>query len=189
MTLFEYIAVANSVILSLAVVRLLDVLPSAFDPTRRYWTHCAFVVMVLWACAQYWWVGWSFASVESWTYFKFLLYLIPPALLYSLAKTLGSPHPDGKESFVDHFQASRRRFFALMTMYMSVLVLSSWVIGGVPLTHPIRALQLTNVVAASSGFFVSSRRYHALLAGYFLLILVVLTFRVFSEPAPLAVAR
>lgn len=186
MTLFEYIAVANSIILSLAVVRLLDALPPAFDPARRHWTHAAFVAMAIWSCAQYWWVSWSFASVEAWTYPKFLLYLTPPALLYSIAKTLASPDPNAVASFGDHFQRIRRRFFAQLATYMIVVMLGSSIISGVPLDHPVRVAQAAALVAAASGALVSSPRYHALLAGLFLLTLTVLTFQLFAGPAPLA---
>ena len=175
MTLFEYIAVANSIILSFAVVRLLDALPPAFDPTRRYRVHCAFVVVAIWACAQYWWIGWALASVESWTYAKFLLYLIPPAVLYSLARALGSPDPSSVESFFDHFQQIHRRFFALLATYMLVIILVGWLIGGLPLLHPSRILDPVMVIAASSGALVTKPRYHAALAAFFLLAAVFLT--------------
>lgn len=188
MTLFEYIAVANSIILSFAVVRLLDALPPAFDSTRRYWTHCAFVVVAVWMCAQYWWVSWSFASVEVWTYPKFLLYLAPPALLYSVARTLGSPDPNGIDSFRVYFQQIHQRLFTLVATYMLLIALGSCVISGISLGHPIRIGQLVTFSAYASGALVTSPRYHALLAVFSLLALTILTFRIFANPAPLAMA-
>lgn len=189
MTLFEYIAVANSIILSFAVVRLLDALPPAFERARRDWTHCAFLVVAIWACAQYWWVGWSLASVASWTYPRFLLYLVPPTLLYSLARTLGAPDPNAVKSFFEHFQRVHRRLFAILAAYVLTVALGSWIIGGLPLTHPLRIIQLVALGAASSGAVVTSPRYHAMLAAFFLLLLVFLTFRSLAGPAPLAVSQ
>lgn len=189
MTLFEYIAVANSIILSFAVVRLLDTLPPAFDPTRRDFVHFAFVVVAIWACAQYWWIGWALASVESWTYAKFLLYLIPPAVLYSLARALGSPDPNSVESFFDHFQQVHRRFFGLLATYMLVIILVGWLLGGLPLLHPSRILDPVLVIAASSGALISNPRYHTVLAAFFLLAVVLLTWGTVSGPAPLAAAE
>jgi hypothetical protein len=184
-TLFEYLAVANSIVISFAVIRLLDAFPPAFDPARRYWTHCAFLVVAIWACAQYWWVSWSFASVASWTYAKFILYLVPPALLYSVARALSSADPNEVDSFLDHYQLVRRRLFTLLTAYMFFLLIGSWIIGGIPLIHPLRVVQLVGLVASLSGALVGSPRYHAVLAGGFLLGLALLTLRILSEPAPL----
>ena len=184
MTLFEYIAVANSILLSFAVVRLLDALPPAFQSGRRDWTHLAFLVVLMWACAQYWWVSWSYATVSSWTYAKFLTYLTPPALLYSLARTL-SPDPNAVQSFREYFDSTRRRFFALLAAYVVVLLFGSWIIAGVPLSHPLRVGQLVTVLAASSGVVVSNPRYHAVLAAFFLFAFGFLTLRIFAGEAPL----
>ena len=113
MTLFEHMAVANSIILSLSAVRLLDAIPSALAPERRYWTHFAFVLVTVWLCAQYWWVSWVFSRVTDWTYAKFLIYLVPPAILYSQARAIASEAPSQVESFRDHFDRVRKRFFVL----------------------------------------------------------------------------
>ena len=188
MTLYEHIAIANSIILSLAAVRLLDAIPHAFDPARRYWIHCAFIIVILWATAQYWWISWTFAHVDSWTYAKFLLYLVPPAILYSTARTLGSPNPSQVSSFRGHFTEIRTRFFALLVAYMFFIVLGSWLIVGVPLLHPIRLSQFFVIVLALSGAFFDSSRHHAVLAGFFLLALFLGTVSIYSEPAPLSPA-
>ena len=185
MTLYEHIAIANSIILSLAVVRLLDVIPHAFDPSRRYWIHCAFIVVTLWACAQYWWISWTFSHVESWTYAKFLLYLVPPAILYSIAKTLSAPDPNQVSSFREYFIETHRRFFLLFVAYMGFIVLGSWLITEVPILHPIRILHVSAILLALSGAFLDSPRHHAVLAGCFLLMLLAGTIRIYSQPAPL----
>jgi hypothetical protein len=169
--------------LSFAVVRLLDTLPPAFDPTRRYWVHFIFVVVAIWACAQYWWISWALASIEPWTYASFLLYLIPPAVLYSLARALGSPDPNSVESFFHHFQQIHRRFFALLATYMLVIILVGWLIGGLPLLHPARLFDPVLVIAALSGALITNPRYHAVLAAFFLLAAVLLTWGTVAGPA------
>ena len=185
MTLYEHIAIANSIILSLAVVRLLDAIPHAFDPSRRYLIHCAFIVVTLWAGAQYWWISWTFSHVESWTYAKFLLYLAPPAILYSVARTLSSPDPSQVSNFREYFVESYRRFFFLFAAYMGFIVLGSWQIIELPILHPSRILQVSVMLLALSGAFFDSSRHHAVLAGIFLLLLLAGTVSIFSQPAPL----
>ena len=185
MTLFEYIAVANSIILSFALLRLLDAIPHAFNRTQRFWTHCAFLVAITWACVQYWWVSWSYSTVESWTYPKFIVYLVTPALLYSLARTIASPDPSRVDSFREHFGRIRCRFFVLLSIYMITILLGSWFIAGVPFRHPLRLMQGLVVLASASGALVSNPRYIAALAAFYLLGMAATTLVVFSQPAPL----
>ena len=182
MTLFEYIAIANSIMLSFAAIRLLDTMAHAFDPSRRSWVHCGFVVLVLWGAAQYWWIAWSFSGVVSWTYPKFLIYLTGPALLYSMARVVSSPDPSQVASFGRYFQQIHKRFFGILATYMLVLSLGSWILLGLPLIHPTRLSQLLVFLAALSGILVTSAKYHGVLAGVFLLALLIGTFRIFLEP-------
>lgn len=189
MTLFEYIAVATSIILSLSVVRLLDALPYAFAAERRSWVHAGFVIVVLWAAAHYWWVSWSFAGVESWTYPKFLLFLAVPALLYSLAKTLAAPDPSVISSFSDHFQRVHRRFFLLFAAYMLALQLGSWVILDVPVFHPLRGIQLLVFLALASAAYLEKPRYHGAVLVFLLAVLLLTTVRLIAPPGPLSPPR
>ena len=43
MTLFEYLAIAFSLVLSFAAMRLVAGLPYAVQADRRYWVHLVFV--------------------------------------------------------------------------------------------------------------------------------------------------
>jgi hypothetical protein len=55
MTLFEYVTVAVSIVLSFGVVRLLDGLRAAALPECRYWVHLAWIPTKLLNHALYWW--------------------------------------------------------------------------------------------------------------------------------------
>lgn len=92
MTLFEYLAVAFSVVLSLAAVRLLSGLSVAFAPERRYWPHAMWIVFALLSSPLIWWNFWSFREV-SWNFFAFLLVLIVPAVIYLQAAALVPENP------------------------------------------------------------------------------------------------
>lgn len=168
MTIFEYIAVANSLILTLSVVRLIDALPSTFASNRRYWTHAAFVVSAILSCAHYWWASWRFARISSWSQIDFLLFLTPPAILYAVARTLSSPDPNAIASFRDHFFNVRRRFYVLSAAYQFTLGLSGWLTLGIPLAHPFRLSQLGLLLLTLSGLFAANPRYHGFLAAIFL---------------------
>jgi len=182
MTLFEYMAVANSIILSFAAVRLLDAFPSALAPERRYGTHFAFLVVTVWLCAQYWWVSWTFSQITDWTYVKFLAYLVPPALLYSQARAIASEAPSQVESFRHHFDRVRKRFFMLLAAYLLALLLGGSFISGSLPSSLTRLTPLLGIVLALSGAMVGDRRYHSFLATAFLAILFVLTLFTYSTP-------
>ncbi len=55
MTLFEYISVAFSIVLSFAAIRLLGGLSVCLGKARRYPPHAAWVVLLLFNCAFLWW--------------------------------------------------------------------------------------------------------------------------------------
>jgi hypothetical protein len=66
MTLFEYIAVAVSIVLSFGAVHLLDGLPQALDRARSLWPQTLLVINLLWLHVHFWWVFWSYHRVETW---------------------------------------------------------------------------------------------------------------------------
>jgi hypothetical protein len=113
MTLFEYVSVAFSIVLSLGAATLLRSLPSVFAHGRRYWVHATWVVALLFLHALAWWSLWSYSRVESWTLLTFLLVLLQPALLYlNTSVLMGEPLGAG-ESWRDRFFRSRRWFFSV----------------------------------------------------------------------------
>ena len=59
MTHFEFISVALSIVLSFAVLRLLDAVPHAVAREGRYWIQLLWVVYLLWWSAVFWWLSWS----------------------------------------------------------------------------------------------------------------------------------
>jgi len=74
MTLFEYVAVAASLICSFVAVRVLGAAAAVLRPGERYWVHAAWVFLVLCILSVQWWLFWSYHDVE-WTYARFILAL------------------------------------------------------------------------------------------------------------------
>ena len=50
MTLFEYLAIAYGLLLSLSGVRLLNGLSHTMQASRRYWAHAIWVCLLLFSC-------------------------------------------------------------------------------------------------------------------------------------------
>ncbi len=163
MTLFEYISVAFSIVLSLGAATLLGALRRVFTPGRRYWVHAAWVVTTLFMHAIAWWALWSFSAVESWTLPTFLLVLLQPAVLYLVASLLVGDEPATTESWREHFFRTRRWFFSARAVYMAAIIIASWQVLDVELTHPSRLFGASHIALSIVGIGTSSERAHALL--------------------------
>ena len=87
MTLFEYLAIAFSLVLSFSAMRLVAGLPYAAQPNRRYWVHLSFVCILLLVTAVAFWNLWNYRDAM-WTLPRFLLILATPGLIYFEACTL-----------------------------------------------------------------------------------------------------
>ena len=97
MTLFEYLAIAFSLVLSLSGMRLVAGLPHAIQAGRRYWVHLCFVCWQLVLTVMIFWLFWTFRSVN-WNFVTFALVLASPSLIYFNACTLIPESPSSVES-------------------------------------------------------------------------------------------
>lgn len=165
MSHFEYIFVAVSIVLSFTLLRLLDALPTAFSRERGYWVHSVWVVFLLYMCAAFWWLNWFNHNLDELSFRYFLFLLVAPSLLYLTATALVSASPAGVPSWSEHFGRVRRRFFAGLLVYVSILTINSFVTLGVPLEHPIRIGQAAMLCLFTAGVAVQSRRGQAVVAG------------------------
>ena len=185
MTLFEYLAVSVSIVLSFGVIRLLDGLPHVLKSERRYWVHIIWVVNVLWAHAQLWWTFWSYNTVVVWNYPRFLLALLAPAVLYSIAITVVPSASGSVSSWRKHFYLVRVRFCMLFAFWFVAIALSTWLVLGQPFVHPLRAIQGSFVLFFIVGAYSRSPKVHGVLAVVFLVLLLLSVLFFFAGPAPL----
>ena len=110
MSLFEYLAIAFSLVFSFSAMRLVSGLPHALDPTRRYWVHVSLVFLQLLSTAGIFWGFWSYRDVE-WTFPRFLLALASPVVVYFNACTLIPEASASVESWRTYYFAARKRYF------------------------------------------------------------------------------
>ena len=100
MTLFEYLTVAVSIVLSMGIIRLIDGLRPAWRAPARYWVHLIWVFIKIWSHAQYWWLLWGYREGTDWNFPFFLYLLVGPALLYMQVSMLLPPRPETISSIV-----------------------------------------------------------------------------------------
>jgi len=133
MTLFEYISVAFSVVLSLSAAQIFSNIRSVLDPARRDWVHGLWTIHILVLHVIVWWSGWALRDV-SWNLASFSLVLTAPALLYVAANALVPS--DQSVSLREHFLANRTLFFTARGLVVFTSWAASYMLLGTPLlTH------------------------------------------------------
>lgn len=172
MTLFEYLAIAFSLLFSFSVMRLVSGLPHAVRRGRRYWIHLSFVCLQLFATVLIFWLFWSLRTVV-WNFPAFMLVLTSPGLIYYNACTLIPENPSAIESWSDYYYSVRTRYFIGISCWMLAAATISTVVLELPLLHPARGAQAAFFAAGVVGATSASPRVHAGLVVLVVLLLLV----------------
>ena len=164
MNLFEHVAVAFSMVLSFGVVRLLDGLRPALVPGRRYWVHALWLVQKA-AQPRLLLVGILVLPGGRRLDRRFLP-LAPPrtSLLFLQATALVTTNPSAVDSWRDHFFGIHSWFFSVDVVLILHSVTTASLLRGVPLVHPLRALQAVGLTISILGAASASPRLHATIA-------------------------
>jgi hypothetical protein len=127
-TLFEYIAIAFSLVQSFTVLRALSGIPHAIQRARRYWVHMTWLGSTLATVLFTFWTFWWNRDAE-WNFVLFALALVPPSVLYVFVSLLVPQDPAAVASWREHFFAVRFRLFVTaivwdITFFWAALVRS-----------------------------------------------------------------
>lgn len=185
MTLFEYLAIAFSLVLSFAAMRLIGGLPHAFAAGRRYWVHATLVSGQLFGTAVVFWALWSFRDV-AWTFPRFVLTLASPALVYFGSCTLIPEAPGAVASWRDHYYAVRSRYYGALCAWVVCVSAAGTLLLSMPTTHPVRAFHLAGLAVGALGLGSASPRVHAGIAASMLGLMVAAASLVIARPGALA---
>jgi hypothetical protein len=178
MTLFEYLSVALSIILSLAAIRLVNGLRNGLSAGTKYWVHTLWIVVLLGTCLAHWWTSWSFRTAD-WTFTTFVLMLSGPALLYFVAGALVA---EGEYNPKIHFFEKRVQFYAGLFCYMVLITFDGYLILGAPLLELVRIGQVFGALLAILGLASSNATLHKFLAVLFCLLFLVSIFGLVDRP-------
>lgn len=89
MTQHEYVFIAISVILGLALTRLLNSAAGLIRAHKRvtfHWATALWSAVVMLFILQLWWVGWGLRSVTDWTFIDFFVLVIGSIFVYGAAE-------------------------------------------------------------------------------------------------------
>ncbi|MEM7218668.1 MAG: hypothetical protein AAF515_09905 [Pseudomonadota bacterium] len=166
MSLFEYLAIAFSIIISMSVIRVISGLPHVLHRGRRYWVHAAFVGIQLMMTIVVFWNYWNFATYTDWTLPKFILILASPALIYLNACTLVPERAENIESWRDYYFSVHRRYFLGLAAWLFAVAANTVVFLDMPIAAPGRIAQLMALLGCLAGAYYSSSKLHATLAAF-----------------------
>ncbi|CAA0116624.1 Uncharacterised protein [Halioglobus japonicus] len=123
MTQHEYIFVTVSIVIGLAITRLLHVIGDLIRYHRRvkfHWSTALWGMSVMTFILQLWWIGWGLRNFDGWLFFHFLILILASICIYGAAE-MALPDPDdGQFDMLEHSQSLGR--FSAMSMLVYFLI-------------------------------------------------------------------
>jgi hypothetical protein len=123
MTQHEYVFVAVSIILGLAITRLLHAVAMLIRAHRQvtfHWSTALWGLSILAYSLQLWWVGWGLRAVEVWSFADFLVLIFGSICIYGAAE-MAMPVPEGDSlDFLRHSENLGRLSALSMLIYFLI---------------------------------------------------------------------
>jgi hypothetical protein len=124
MTQHEYVFVAISIILGLAITRNLHtvaMLIRAHNEATSHWSSSLWSLCVATYILQLWWVGWGLREIEVWTFMNFVILIAGSIFLYGASEmALPVPGSDRTLNFLEHSQGLGRLSTLSLMLYFMV---------------------------------------------------------------------
>jgi hypothetical protein len=180
LTLFEYLAAANTLILSFAVLRLLGGVAHAVRPERLYWVHVSWLALGIGFCLISFWGFWSYRGFE-WTFPLFLGVLAPTTLVYVFSSLIVPPDPSSVASWREYFFSVRIPLLGTAAVFTGGVLLCNQLLLGVSVLHPTSLGPWVLLALCLAGLASGNARLHAALA----LVppaLILVTIPIFARP-------
>lgn len=184
MSLFEYLTVAISIVLSMSIVRSLEAVGDVLDPARRDRIHLIWFLVKAFEPALVWWSIWGLQDEASWTYPSFLLCLSGPVLLFFQITTLTTREPDDVADWGTHFMAARRRFFGgfIASSWTGPALVASF--GHMDEAGMLLIVAAVDTAIGATGIASTNRRLHLALATLIVVRLLLATAAIYEPIGP-----
>jgi hypothetical protein len=123
MTQHEYIFVTVSIVIGLAITRLLHVVGDLIryhSQVRFHWSTAIWGLSVMTFILQLWWIGWGLRDFTDWIFLHFLILISASICIYGAAE-MALPDPDDEHfDMLLHSQSLGR--FSAMSMLVYFLI-------------------------------------------------------------------
>jgi hypothetical protein len=175
-TQHEYVFVAVSIILGLAITRLLHTVAMLIRAKARvsfHWSSAVYGLNVLAYTLQFWWVGWGLHDKQVWAFSDFLVLVFGSICIYGAAE-LAFPVPnEGELDMWQHNQGLGRLSALSLLAYFSVGPYVNISMYGNPI---LAALTLPAIGAALMGLMIFMPRWFKTLSVVFSLYTFVILY-------------
>jgi hypothetical protein len=118
---FEFYSIAASIVLALALSKLITSIPHVFARRRFDPVHGLFFTVSFLSCLYQWAATWSLSTHPDWSVADFVLLMAPAISLYLAIHVLISDAPEKVQSWREHFQSVPRWYFLAFA--------TTWVFG------------------------------------------------------------
>ncbi len=124
MTQHEYVFVAISIILGLAITRALHtvaMLVRAHRDVTFHWSTALWGICVMTYSLQFWWIGWGFRDFANWSFADFGILTFGAICVYG-ANEMALPVPEGNRelNFLEHSRGLGRLSALSMLVYFLI---------------------------------------------------------------------
>ena len=134
MNSFDYLSVLISIILGLAIAKVLTGLATVITARERvdfYWPPIVWAIWIFFICAQHWWAQWTLRFTQEWTFLDFTLLLLVPVGFFLLsALVLPEREENGKLDLGEWFFRNRKWFFGIMFFLPALSIVEEIVRSG-----------------------------------------------------------
>ena len=127
MLTFEYLVAFSSIIVGLAIAKLLHALPSIFNKNSFSLTHSLLFIATLFDCVSWWWGSLGFKIIEVWTGALFILYIAPFIGLYLVSDLLSSANPANIQSWKNHYFEIRFKLWLTQIVIFTFAMIQAFV--------------------------------------------------------------
>ncbi len=164
MTQHEYIFIAISIILGLAITRLLHTMAMITRAYRRvvfHWSSIVWALCILLYILQLWWVGWGLRIIKEWTFTDFIVLVFGSAALYGAAEMALTAPEDGSQNMLKNSMTLGRLsalsllLYFLVGPYVNIIMYSNPVLPSL-VVPAVGILLMVLVIASPSRFRIWS---------------------------------
>ena len=123
MTQHEYIFIAVSIILGLAITRLLHtaaMITRAHSRVIFHWSSAIWTGNAMLYILQLWWVGWGLRTIEQWTFPDFIILVFSSSCIYGAAEMALTAPEEGTVDMLKESQQLGRLSALFMLLYFLI---------------------------------------------------------------------
>jgi len=120
---FEFLAIAISVIMGLAITRLISGIGISIRQIRsnkHYWIHTLWIFNILVYITGLWWGLFKWSNKEDWGFANFIFLIIYSTIIYLLADVLVPQKANSEFDSKQYFTDNRKLFFGIL--FLSVIM-------------------------------------------------------------------